>query len=69
MANPLYNSLNGNNNNGFAQLVTRFNQFKNSFSGDPKAEVQRLLNSGQMTQAQFNQLHAMANQFMSFMKK
>lgn len=69
MPNPLYNSLNGNNNNGVNQLITKFNQFKNTFSGDPKAEVQRLLNTGAMTQEQFNRLHSMANQLMSLLKK
>ncbi len=67
MANPLYNSL--NNNNAFSRLINQFNQFKNNFSGDPKAEVQRLLNTGAMTQEQFNQLHGMANQLMSILKQ
>lgn len=54
-------------NNGFANMIGQFNQFKNNFSGDPKAQVQQLLNSGQMSQQQFNQLSQMATQFQQMM--
>lgn len=36
------------------QLVNQFIQFKNSFRGNPQEEVQRLLNSGKISQAQYN---------------
>ena len=65
MANPLYNQL---NNNPMADMLTQFNNFKQTFKGNPRDEVQRLLNSGQMSQAQYNNLQNMAQQFMSFMK-
>ena len=45
------------------QMIQQFAQFKNSFSGDPKQEVQKLLQSGQMNQSQLNQLQSMAKQF------
>lgn len=45
------------------QMIQQFSQFKNSFSGDPKQEVQKLLQSGQMNQSQLNQLQSMAQQF------
>lgn len=45
-----------------ANLISRFNQFKSTFQGDPKQQVQQLLNSGQMSQQQFNQLQALAMQ-------
>lgn len=45
------------------QMIQQFAQFKNSFSGDPKQEVQKLLQSGQMNQSQLNQLQSMAQQF------
>ena len=48
--------------------VRQFQHFKNNFRGDPRQEVQRLLNSGQMTQEQFNQLHGLAQQFMQILK-
>lgn len=49
----------------FADFINRFNQFKQNFqqSGiDPKQKVQELLNSGQMSQEQFNTLRMLANQ-------
>lgn len=49
-------------------LLAKFRQFKSQFQGDPQQKVQELLNSGQMTQAQFNQLSQMAQQFKGFFK-
>lgn len=45
------------------QMIQAFNQFRNNFQGDPRAEVQKLLASGQMNQQQLNQLQGMASQF------
>ena len=50
-------------NSGFADMLNRFQQFKQNFNGDPKAQVQQLLDSGQMSQQQFNKLSQMATQF------
>lgn len=69
MSNPIYDAM-GNRafgNNPFA-MVQQFNQFRRNFTGDPKQTVQNLLNSGQMSQAQFNQLAQMANQFQRLLK-
>lgn len=41
--------------------MARFNQFKSMFNGDPKQQVQQLLDSGQMTQEQFERLSQMAD--------
>ncbi len=49
-------------------LINQYKQFKNNFQGDARAEVQQLLNSGQMTQAQLNQLQNMAKQLQSILK-
>lgn len=71
MSNPLFQTLGGKvpaNDGGFGQMMQQFQQFKAGFRGDARAEVQRLLNSGQMSQAQFNQLGQMANQIMGMMK-
>ncbi len=46
------------------QMIQQFNQFRNNYKGDPKQEVMRLVQSGQMSQAQLNQLQQMATQFM-----
>ena len=72
MANPLYNVLGGGKMPGpmgqFGQMMQQFQQFRKSFQGDPKAEVQKLLQSGKMSQQQLNQLQAMAQQFQQFIK-
>lgn len=47
--NPLYNATNNNN-----PLFQRFQAFKSQFKGDPQAQVQQLLNSGKVTQAQYD---------------
>lgn len=50
------------------QMIQQFNQFKNSFTGDPKQAVMNLLQSGQMNQQQLDQLQAMAKEFKNFLK-
>ena len=54
-------------NGNFANMMSQFNQFKSTFSGNPKQQVQQLLNSGQMSQEQFNKLSNMATQFQQIM--
>lgn len=65
MANPLNDLMKPQNQNN---IIAQFQQFKNSFQGDPKQKVQELLNSGKMTQEQFNQLSTMATQFQQLLK-
>ena len=48
--------------NPFADLINRFNQFRQSITGDPRQQVQNLLNSGRVTQQQYNQAVQIANQ-------
>lgn len=74
MANPLFNALGGGMPammggpmGQFGQMMQQFQQFKANFQGDPKAEVQKLLQSGKMSQEQLNQLQAMAQQFQQFL--
>lgn len=47
----------------FAQMMQQFQQFKANFKGDPKAEVEKLMQSGKLNQQQLNQLQQMAKQF------
>ena len=49
------------------QMIQMFNQFSNNFSGDPKAEVEKLVAQGKISQAQLNQLQSMAFQFQKMM--
>ena len=50
-------------------MINQFNQFKSSFTGDPRQQVQQLLNNGKMSQNQLNQLMQMANQFQNLLPK
>lgn len=67
MSNPLFEIMGGRT--PFDGMMKQFENFKAQFSGDPKQQVQNLLNSGQMTQSQFNQLSQMATQFQNALKK
>ena len=42
-------------------VIARFNQFRQSFRGDPRQQIQQMLNSDQITQQQYNQAVQMAN--------
>ena len=53
--------------NPLTNLVNQLNQFRQSFSGDPKQQVQQLLNSGRMSQNQYNQLSQMATQIQNML--
>ena len=66
MANPLYNQMN-NQQNPFAQIIRQAKDFRKQFTGNPRDEVQRLLNSGQMSQQQFNQFSQIAQQIVQAM--
>jgi len=52
MNNPLYQSMMGGN--PMEMLMQRVNQLKSSMGGNPNDHIQRLLNSGQKTQADYN---------------
>ena len=67
MANPLFQALGGGQMPGqmgqFQNMVQQFRQFQQMFQGDPKAEVEKLVQSGKITQQQLNQLQQVAGQF------
>ncbi len=44
------------------EFMTRFNQFKQTFNGNPQAQIQQMLNSGKVTQQQYNNAVNTANQ-------
>lgn len=68
MSNPLFQMLGKPQNNGPMQMMQQFMQFKQSFKGDPKAEVQKMLQSGRISQAQLDQVQQMAQQFQSMLR-
>lgn len=78
MANPLFNQLGGNtpqqapnqpNDGGFGAMLQQFNQFRQQFQGDPRAEINKLLQSGRITQGQLDQAQQMAGQMMRLMPR
>lgn len=62
MANPFFNGGAGPSVTPFQNFAERFNQFRQTFQGDPRQKVEELLKSGQMSQEQFNQLYARATE-------
>lgn len=65
MSNPLYDQFGRVNTD---DIMNRFRQFQQTFKGDPRQMIQNMLNSGQITQEQFNRASQMANEMMRFMK-
>ena len=72
--NPLYKALGGGAMpsmpgplRNFQQMVRKFQEFKANFQGDPEQVVKRLLQSGQMSQDQLNQLQQAAQIFQSLL--
>ena len=70
MSNPLFQQM-GNapapGMNNFQTLMQRFQQFRQAFSGDPRQQVQNLLNSGRVSQTQYNNAVQMAQQLQRMM--
>lgn len=58
----------GNQMNPFSNItdtMQKFNQFRNNFTGDPKATVMNMLTGGQISKEQFEQACQMAKQLES----
>ena len=56
-------------NNFTPNFMQRFQQFQQMFKGDPRQQIQQLLNSGKVSQAQYNNAVQMAQQFQRMMGK
>ena len=65
MSNPLFGMLNGQMQ--MNPMLQKFNQFRQMIKGDPQQQVQQMLNSGKISQAQYNQAVQMANQMAQMM--
>ena len=61
MSNPLYGQFGNQQTNPMQQLVAEARQLKQTIQ-NPRAEVERLLQTGQMSQDQFNQFAQIAQQ-------
>lgn len=61
MTNSLFNALNGQQTNPMQQLVADARKLRQTMQ-NPRAEVERLVQTGQMSQEQFNQFSQIAQQ-------
>ena len=63
MSNPLYGQFGGQQsvNNGFSNFMADFQRLQQTVK-NPRQEVERLLQTGQMSQSQFNQFSQIAQQ-------
>ena len=66
MANSIYNQLNNNISNNLFQnpqfLLNQINEFKKTLQGNPQKMVMQLLQSGRMSQQDYNQYRQMTSQ-------
>lgn len=61
MANPLYGQFGGQQVNPMQQLVADARKLRQTMQ-NPRAEVERLLQTGQMSQSDFNKYSQIAQQ-------
>ncbi len=61
MANPLFDQFGGYQTNPMQQLVTDARKLRQTMQ-NPRAEVERLLQTGAMSQQKFNELSQIAQQ-------
>ena len=60
MSNPLFNMMGGIN--PMNMMMQRLQQFRNMFTGDPRQQIQQLMNSGKVSQETYNQAYQQAQQ-------
>lgn len=66
--NPLFNLLQGNPQSTMQNgILGRFRTFQSQFKGDPRQTIQQMLNSGRITQAQYNDAVQKANSLMQML--
>ena len=65
MPNPLYGQFGGQQpaNNGFSNFMADFQRIQQTVK-NPRQEVERLIQSGAISQQDFNRLGQMANQIL-----
>ena len=66
MANALFYQF-GRQNNPLEQLAQQARDFRRQFSGNPRQEVERLLQTGAMSQQDFNRYSQIAQQVVQMM--
>lgn len=66
MSNSLFDQF-GVQNNPLEQLAQQAKEFRKQFSGNPRQEVERLLQTGAMSQSDFNRYSQIAQQVVQTM--
>lgn len=67
MSNPLFSALGGGQQNN---MMGQFQQFMQQMQGrNPHEEINKLLQSGRISQQQLNQAQQMAQQFSRMLKR
>jgi hypothetical protein len=70
MANPIFNALGRNMPMGNNNMLAQFNNFVKQMQGkNPHEEINRLLQSGAISQQQLNEAQQMAQQFQSMFRQ
>lgn len=68
MSNPIFNALGGNMSQN--NIIAQFKQFKQQMHGkNPNEEINRLLQSGAISQQQLNEAQQMAQQFVLMLRQ
>ena len=70
MSNPLFQMLTrqvAKSMPGPMNILQQFMQFRQMFRGDPRQQVQQMLNSGKVSQEQYNQAVQLAKQLQSML--
>lgn len=72
MSSPIYKAMNTGNvqsGNPMLDMVSQFNRFKQEMNGkNPSEEINKLLQSGKISQQQLNQAQQMAMQMQGMFK-
>lgn len=61
--NKLYDQIGPQNT--YKNMMQQFEQFRKNFTGNPQEKIQQMLNSGQITQQQYNAAVQKANMIKS----
>ena len=70
--NPLYDAMRAGTGSGMGSgmgnMMQRFRQFQHAFHGDARQQVQQMLNSGRITQEQYNRAVQIAQQLQGMIR-
>ena len=70
MSNPIFNALGGSMPMGNNNMLAQFNNFVKQMQGkNPHEEINKLLQSGAISQQQLNEAQQMAQQFQSMFRQ